>query len=79
MCDQLGRERDVDGVPESPNTDTDQDEDQDLNDTFPRYGNGDPLSDNPAEHDAYQLYLDARGEPPSHVDVLRAWVQDKAN
>jgi len=81
MCDRVsgrrpsGQDAGAGAAPESPNTDTDQV----LNDTFPRYANGDTLSNNQAEHDAYQLYLKDVGEPPSDVDALRAWIRDQAN
>ena len=39
------------------------------------YGNGDPVSDNPAEIQAFDAYRRAHDEPPTDVDSLRLWVR----
>jgi hypothetical protein len=39
------------------------------------YGNGDPVSDNPAEIQAYIAFLRTEREPPLDVDALRIWVR----
>ena len=44
-----------------------------LDAAFPRYGNGETVSDNPAEVDAYNAHLEAEGHPPQDVAALRAW------
>ena len=45
----------------------------DLDQAFPRYGDGSAVSDNPAEVAAYQAHLEAEGQPPADVAALRAW------
>lgn len=44
-----------------------------LDAVFPRYGNGETVSDNPAEVEAYNAHLEAEGHPPQDVAALRAW------
>jgi hypothetical protein len=40
----------------------------------PHYGDDSPLSDNPAEQEAYHDYQEAEGSPPRNVAHLRQWV-----
>lgn len=40
-----------------------------------RYASGDPVSDNPAERQAFCAYVSALGRLPADVDALRAWVR----
>lgn len=39
------------------------------------YGNGDPVSDNPAEIQAFNAFRRAKNELPPDVDALRIWVR----
>jgi hypothetical protein len=45
--------------------------------TSARYGDGSPLSDNPAEQEAFDAYLEAEGRPAESVAVLRRWFQTR--
>jgi hypothetical protein len=45
-----------------------------LDVAFPRYLDGAPLGDNPAELEAYNRYLDAVGEGPADLLHLRSWI-----
>jgi hypothetical protein len=40
-----------------------------------QYANGEPLSDNPAEHKAFRAHVAAEHTAPASVDALRAWVK----
>ena len=44
-----------------------------IDQAFPRYGDGSTLSDNPAEREAYQAHFQAEGQPPASVMALWAW------
>ena len=48
-------------------------EPSELDRTFPRYGDGSTLGDNPAELAAYNAHLQATGKPPATVQALRLW------
>lgn len=39
----------------------------------PRYGDGSPVGDNPAEVQSYRAYLQATGKAPDSVQALREW------
>jgi hypothetical protein len=39
----------------------------------PRYGDGSPVGDNPAEVQSYRAYVQATGRPPDNVKALREW------
>jgi hypothetical protein len=39
-----------------------------------RYGDGQAVSDNPAELAAYQAYVNGTGQGPASIETLRAWV-----
>ena len=39
----------------------------------PRYGDGSPVGDNPAELQSYRAYLQATGKAPDSVQALREW------
>lgn len=39
-----------------------------------RYANGDPVSDNPPEIQAFEAYVKAERRLPPDVDKLREWV-----
>ena len=45
-----------------------------LDGHFPRYGDGTIVSDNPHEQEAYDDYLNAKGQVPADVSALRQWV-----
>ena len=49
----------------------------DIDDHFPRYGDGNPVSDNQAEWDAYHTYLAKMSQPPASIDALREWVRQQ--
>jgi hypothetical protein len=40
---------------------------------FPRYGDGSPVGDNPAEMATFEAYLQDRTIPPASLEALRAW------
>lgn len=40
-----------------------------------RYANGEPVSDNPSEIQAFLGHIDANGQPPHDVEALRTWVK----
>lgn len=63
---------DPESLQEPERDDTDS-EAEDLQDAFPRYGDGEPVSD--AALSYYRKYLQAEGKPPQDVDALRAWVR----
>ncbi len=44
---------------------------------FPRYGDGQPVSDNPAELAAYNAHLEQVGQPPASLGALRAWARTR--
>lgn len=44
---------------------------------FPRYGDGQPVSDNPAEIAAYNAHLEQVGQPPASLGALRAWAKTR--
>lgn len=44
---------------------------------FPRYGDGQPVSDNPAEIAAYNAHLEQVGQPPASLGALRAWARTR--
>ena len=39
----------------------------------PRYGDGSPVGENPAEVQSFRAYHQATGKPPDSVQALRAW------
>jgi hypothetical protein len=41
-----------------------------------RYANGEQVSDNPAEAQAYLGFLGVQGQPPQDVEALRVWVRE---
>jgi len=45
----------------------------DLDQAFPRYGDGSLISDNEAEVSAFGQYLDVEGHPPQSLAALRQW------
>ena len=65
-----------DAQAQDPEPDGNGDGPGELDSAFPRFGNGDPLSDNPAELEAYNAHLDATGQAPADVEALRAWYQE---
>ncbi len=44
---------------------------------FPRYGDGQPVSENPAELAAYNAHLEQVGQPPASLAALRAWARTR--
>ena len=46
-----------------------------LDREFPHYGDGSPVSDNPAEQEAYDTHLEVEGNPAENVAALRRWFQ----
>lgn len=50
-----------------------QNGDSELDQHFPRYGDGSALGDKPAEVEAYQEHLAAVGCPPATLEALRSW------
>ena len=44
-----------------------------LDVVFPRYSDGSPLGDNPAEMATFEAYLQDRTIPPASLEALRAW------
>ena len=51
----------------------------DLDDHFPRYGDGSSVSDNQAEMDAYHVYLAKMGAVPANIGALRSWTAQRQN
>ena len=75
ICDDLPHEIDPDT---SNNVGADGVRPQDGDDPILRYTNGDQVSDNDHEIQAYRAYVTAEKALPKDVDTLRQWVLDTA-
>jgi hypothetical protein len=58
-----------------PEAGPEEEGDNPFEQTFPRYGDGSTLSENPAETAAYHEHVAVEGRPPASVEDLRAWVK----
>jgi hypothetical protein len=60
-------------IPSRP-TEANDDSPNALDEHFPRYRDGNTVSDNPHEQEAYDDYVEAEGKAPENVSALRQWV-----
>ena len=70
-----GASKVVRSIPIAPEQPPEPDATNDLDATFPRYGDGSLVSDNEAEIAAFGGYLDVEGHPPRDLTMLRTWTR----